>query len=108
MSASMADDAKVEDGDRGRLKKTFKQLRKERDEENEVGAFLEEMEQNLDEAHARAPKLSEDCARSSRNTCTRGTEKLEDQTYSAPKSGKMMQSNDAKSENLEQDFAEIL
>ena len=47
MSESVVGDAKVEDGDKGRLRKTLEQLRKERDEENEVRAFLEEMQQNL-------------------------------------------------------------
>ena len=47
MSKSVVDDAKVEVGDKGRLRKTLEQLRKERDEENEVRAFLEEMQQNL-------------------------------------------------------------
>ena len=40
MSESMADDAKVEDGDKGRLRKTLKKLRKERDEENEARQSL--------------------------------------------------------------------
>ena len=85
---SMADEATVEDGDRGRLRKTLKQLRKERDEANEALAFLEEMQQNLDERTPEPLKPNGDCARSLRITCTHGTKKLEDQTTSAPKSGK--------------------
>ena len=54
MSGSMADDAKAEDGDKGRLRKTLQQLRKDRDEENEARALLKEMQQNFDEAHAGA------------------------------------------------------
>ena len=54
MSESMADDAKVEDVDKGRLRKTLKQLRKEREEENAAQQLLEVMQQHVDEAHARA------------------------------------------------------
>ena len=54
MSESMADGAKVEEGDKGRLRKTSKRLRTERDEENEARALPEEVQQNLGEAHARA------------------------------------------------------
>ena len=104
----MADDAKVEDGDKGRLRKTLKQLRKERDEENEVRALLEEMQQNLDEAHARASETE-------RRLC----QELEDYMCSWDREvgrpnnliahiQQMMQSNDTKSENLGKDFTEIL
>ena len=90
------------------LRKTLKQLRKERDEENHARALLEEMQQNLDEAHARASETEQRLHR-----------KLEKYMYSWDReSGRpqndsdnicqMMQSNDTKSENLDKDFAEIL
>ena len=68
---SMIDDAKVGDGDEGNLKKTSKQLRKERDDENEVRALLEKMQQNLDEAHTKASEFE-------RRLC----QELEEWTYS--------------------------
>ena len=84
VSERMADDDKVEDCDKGRLRKTLKQLRKERDEEN----FWKKCS-TMWARHTREPlKRSGDCARSSRNSYTRGTEKSEDQTTSAPKSGR--------------------
>ena len=49
----MADDAKIEDGDNGRLRKTLKLFRKERGEESAARELLDEMQQNVDEAHAR-------------------------------------------------------
>ena len=54
MLESSTYDAKAEDNARSKLKNTLKQLCKERDAENEARALLEEMQQNLDEAHARA------------------------------------------------------
>ena len=54
ISEGMAEDATVEDGDKSRLRRALKQLRKDRDKENAVREFLEEMQQNVDEAHARA------------------------------------------------------
>ena len=51
---SLTDDAKAEDGDRGRIKKTLKQLRNEENEQCEARALLEAMQKNVDEAHSRA------------------------------------------------------
>ena len=46
-------DERQEDKERSMLKDTLKKLRKEREDENEAPALLEEMQQNLEEAHAR-------------------------------------------------------
>ena len=54
MMGSLADDAKTEDGDGGRIKNTSRKLRKEENEEYEASAFLEAIQKNVDEAHARA------------------------------------------------------
>ena len=100
----MADNANVEDGDNRRFRETLKQLRKERDEENEARALLEEMQQNL-EAHARASETE-------RILCL----EHEDYMYSwdrevgrpnnlSAKNWQIMQSNNMKLENLEKDFA---
>ena len=53
---SLTDDAKVEDGDRGRIRKTLMQLR---EEEYEACALLEDMQKNVQEAHARASNQAE-------------------------------------------------
>ena len=50
----VANDKQQEDKERRRLKETLNKLRQEREEENEARALLQEMQQNLDEAHARA------------------------------------------------------
>ena len=48
------------------LKEVLKQLHKERDEEDVARALIEEMQQHLDEAHARA------CETERKLPCTRG------------------------------------
>ena len=79
----------------------MKQLREERDEENEARALLEEMQRNLDEAHARPCE-----------TERRLYQELEEYMYSwerevggpnnlSAKIWQMMQSNSTKSLNLE-------
>ena len=65
-------DKRQEDKERSMLKDVLKKLRK-RKRRGKRGEPL---------------KPSEDCARSSRKTCINGAEKLEDQTTSAPNSGK--------------------
>ena len=59
VAESMADDAKDKDGDRGRPRKTLKQLRKEKDEDNEARALQEEMQQNFDAARAMASETEQ-------------------------------------------------
>ena len=59
---------KVEDGDRGKIKKTLKQPSKDQ----EARALLEEMQQNVDEATPQPLKPSKDCVESSGSTCTHG------------------------------------
>ena len=59
MAESLADDAKVEDVDRGRLRKTLKQLRKQKDQEKEGCALLEALHHNVDEAHVRASETEQ-------------------------------------------------
>ena len=54
MIESSGNDAKAEDGERRRLTRNLKQLRQEEDEEDEARALLENMQQNVDEAHAKA------------------------------------------------------
>ena len=49
-----ANDEKQEDEERHNINKLFKQLRKERKEEDEARALLEEMQKNLEEAQAKA------------------------------------------------------
>ena len=102
------DDAKVEDGDKGRLRKALKQLRKDRDEEGAARELLEEMQQNVDEAHARASE-------SERRLCQELEEFMYwwDREIGRPsnlntKIWQMMQCNSTKSDNLESDFAENL
>ena len=108
MSEGMADDVKIEDSDKGRLRKALKQHRKDRDEENAARELLEEMQQNVDDAHARSSE-------SERRLC----QELEEFMYSwdrevgtpynlSAKIWQMMRSNNTKSDNLESDFPEIL
>ena len=105
ISEGMAEDAKVDDGDRSRLMRALKELRKDREEERAARELLEEMQQNLDEAQERA-SVSE------RSLCR----ELEEYMYSwdpelgrphnlSTKIWQMMQSNNTKSDNLESDFA---
>ena len=46
-------DERQEDKERSMLKDVLKQLQKEREEDDEARALIEEMQQNLGEAHAR-------------------------------------------------------
>ena len=87
MSERMAVDAKVEDGDKGWLRRALKQLRKDSEEERAAREHQKEMKPWMRHRSLRRNRSSV-CARSSRNTCTCGTEKVEDQAASAPKSGK--------------------
>ena len=54
MLESAANDAKIEDNARNRIRKTLKQLGKEEAEVSEARALLEDMQQTVDEAEARA------------------------------------------------------
>ena len=47
----MADDAKVEDGDKGRLRKALKQLRKDREEKSAARELLEEVQQDISQEY---------------------------------------------------------
>ena len=54
MKESAASDAKIEDNARNRIEKSLKQLRKEEQEVAEARALLEDMQQTVDEAEAKA------------------------------------------------------
>ena len=86
MTGSLTDDAKVEDGDRGRIRNTLKQLREEENEEYEARALPEAMEQT--EAYARASETKQRLYRSPRSTCAHETEDLEDHRTSVTNLGK--------------------
>ena len=49
-SEGMAEDAKADDGDKSRLRRALKQVRKDREEERAARQLLKEMQQNVDEA----------------------------------------------------------
>ena len=71
----MAEDAKVEDDDKSRLRKALKQLRKDREEER---AAQELLGRNAAKHRERGPRASESegiCARSSRISCSHGKTK---------------------------------
>ena len=108
ISDGMAEDAKVDDSDRSRLRRALKQLRKDREEERAARKFLEEMQQNVDEAQ-------EPASESEWTLCR----ELEEYMYSwdreigrphnlRTKIWQMMQSNSTKSDNLESDYTHIL
>ena len=107
-SEGMAEDAKVDDGARSRLRRALKQLRKDREEERAARELLEGMQQHVDEAQERA-------CESERSLCR----ELAEYMYSwerengiphdfCTKNWQMMQSNNTKSDKLESDFTEIL
>ena len=77
----VANDEKQEDKE-SRLKDTLNKLRKERVEENEARALLQEMQRNLDEAHARSSETERKCAENSGNTYIRGNKNWDDRTTS--------------------------
>ena len=54
ISEGMAEDARVDDGARSRLRRALKQLRKDMEEERATRELLEEIQQNVDEAQERA------------------------------------------------------
>ena len=104
----MAEDAKVDDGVRTRLRRALKQLRKDREEERAARELLEEMQRNVGEEQERA-------CESERSLCR----ELEEYVYSwereigrphnlSTKIWQMVQCNITKSDNLESDFTEIL
>ena len=96
----MADDAKCDDGDRGRLRRALNQLRKDRREERAARELQEEMQQYVDEAQERAWE-------SEQNLCS----KLVEYMYSWERAigrPNNLGTNNTKSENLESDFTEIL
>ena len=99
-SEGIAENANVEDGDKSRLRKALKQLRKDREEESTARELLEEMEQNVNEAQERASvRIGAEFVQGARgNSCTHGNEKI----------WQMMQSNNTKSDNLESDLTDIL
>ena len=108
MSECVADDSKVEDCDKGRPRKTLKQLRKETGEEHEARALLEAMQQNVNEAYARASETEQRlCRELVEHVCSWDRECGRPQNIS-DKMRQMMQSINTKSENLDKDFAETL
>ena len=79
----------------------MKQLLKEENEENDARALLEEMQKNVDEAHAKASETKQRLYRELEDfmyTWDRGSGRTPN---ISGKSWQMLQSNDTKSENLE-------
>ena len=87
------------------LKDTLKKLRKEREEENEARALLEEMQQNLEEAHARASETERKLYRELGEYTHSWEKALERPHYIMDK---IWQSNDTKTMNPNKDFEELL
>ena len=101
-------DDRQEDKERSMLKNTLKKLRKEREDESEARALLEEMQQILEEAHARASEVERKLCRE----LGEYTQSWEKETgrphYIMDKIWQMVQSNDTKTMNLNKDFEELL
>ena len=104
----MVDDAKVEDGDRCRLRKVLTQLRRDTDEESAKRELLEEMQQNVDEAHAIAFESERRSCQELEEVMCAWEREIGRPNNLSTKIWQMMQSNNAKSDNLESDFTEIL
>ena len=84
----MAENANVEDGDKSRLRKALKQLRKDSEEASAARELLEEMQQNVNEAQERASvRIGAEFVQGARS-CTHGNKNLKDQTTSARQSGR--------------------
>ena len=99
-----AKDEKQEDNERTIIKKTLKQLCEEEDEADEARALLEEMQQNVDEAEAKVAETRRRLFREI-NECMHSW----DQELGRPhnimdKVWQMMQSNDTKTMNLNEEL----
>ena len=88
MGESLADDAKVEDVDRGRLRKTLKQLRKQKIKKQKLVHFWKQCTKTRMKPTSEPRTPSNGCIGSSRSTCTHGDEDLEDHRTSVTNIGK--------------------
>ena len=85
----LANDSKEGGGDRCRIKNILMQIRQEENEEYEARAFLEAMQKNVNEAHARASENpAKGRLRKSRNTCAPWIKNLKNHRTSVTKFGK--------------------
>ena len=88
ISDGMAEQAKVDDGVRTRLRKALKQFRKAREEERAAKEHQEEMQENVEKAQERVLESEENlCKELDMSTCTHGNKNAEDQTTSARRFG---------------------
>ena len=101
-------DERQEDKERSMLKDVLKQLRKEREEEDEARALIEEMRQNLEEAHPRASETERKLCLKFGEYMHSWNQELERPHYVMNDMWRMMQSNDTKTMNLDKDFEELL
>ena len=108
LMVSLADDATVEDGDRGRIKKTLKQLRKEENEEYEARALLEAVQQTVNEAYARDSENNLELYRELKKYMYSWDRECGRPQNISDKLWQMMQSNDTKVEDFVKYFSDIL
>ena len=101
-------DERQEDKERSMLKDVLKQLREEREEEHEARALNEEMQQNLEVAHARASETARKLCRVLGDYIHSWEQELERPRYVMDKMWQNVQSNGAKTMNLDKDIEEIL
>ena len=88
MAESLADDAKVEDVDRGRLRKTSKQLREQKIKKKKLVHLWKQCTKTWMKPTPEPQTPSKGCIGSSRSTCTYGDEDLEDHRTSVTNFGK--------------------
>ena len=107
ISEGMAEDTKFEDGDKSRLRKALKQHRKDRHEGNAARELLEEMQQNVGEAHARASESEKSLWKELKEYMYPWDREFGRPNNLSTKIWKRIQSNNAKSDILESDFADL-
>ena len=108
LSEGMAEDAKVYDGVRTRLKNAVKQLRKAREKERAAKELQEEMQRNVEEARERVLESEENLCRELVGYLYSWENQIGRPHNLSTKIWQMMQSNDTKSDNLENDVTEVL
>ena len=88
MAEIVADDAKVEDGRQQQAQENLKATPKKEVKKKKLVPFWENCKRTWMRPTLDPLKQSKSCAGSSRSTCTRGTEDLEDHRTSVTNSGK--------------------
>ena len=88
ISEGMAEDVKVDDGDKSRLSGALKQLRKDSERKERQENSWKKCSKTWTRRRSERVNRSRVCAGSSTNTCTHVNEKLEDRTTLAHKSGR--------------------